>query len=55
MISTSTDAAKAVGLVINSKDGGKIPLDGMATRVPTDVGSMTIISQIRPFRSKRES
>ena len=44
MIPTSTGAAKAIGLVIDSKDGGKIPLDGMATRVPTDDGSMAIIT-----------
>ncbi len=44
MIPTSTGAAKAIGLVINSKDGGKIPLDGMATRVPTEDGSMAIIT-----------
>ncbi len=44
MIPTSTGAAKAIGLVINSKEGGKIPLDGMATRVPTTDGSMAIIT-----------
>lgn len=44
MIPTSTGAAKAIGLVIKSKDGGKIPLDGMATRVPTEDGSMAIIT-----------
>ena len=44
MIPTSTGAAKAIGLVIDSKEGGKIPLDGMATRVPTEDGSMAIIT-----------
>lgn len=44
MIPTSTGAAKAIGLVIKSKEGGKIPLDGMATRVPTTDGSMAIIT-----------
>ena len=44
MVPTSTGAAKAIGLVIKSKEGGTIPLDGMATRVPTDDGSMAIIT-----------
>jgi glyceraldehyde 3-phosphate dehydrogenase len=44
MIPTSTGAPKAIGLVINSKDGGKIPLDGKATRVPTSNGSMAVMT-----------
>lgn len=44
MIPTTTGAAKAIGLVIKSKEGGKIPLDGLATRVPTGDGSMAIIT-----------
>lgn len=44
MIPTTTGAAKAIGLVIESKDGGKIPLDGLATRVPTANGSMAVIT-----------
>ena len=44
MVPTTTGAAKAIGLVIKSKDGGKIPLDGLATRVPTGDGSLAIIT-----------
>jgi glyceraldehyde 3-phosphate dehydrogenase len=44
MVPTTTGAAKAIGLVIKSKAGGKIPLDGLATRVPTGDGSLAIIT-----------
>lgn len=46
MIPTTTGAAKAIGKVIKHEDGSKIPLDGLATRVPTGNGSMAIITLV---------
>ena len=46
MIPTTTGAAKAIGKVISRKNGHKIPLDGLATRVPTGDGSMAVITLV---------